>query len=221
LEDGVVIEEGSIQGSLAEGLPLALAKSALLAGTDTDRGLVDKAREVKRVLESLIRGPYHGAVKHSQVFLVMAHDDSGGKLVLEDDRIRINWPGIGDQPFVKKVNEYLLKATRAIGGTFVENPLWRRLPSHNMVTAHPLGGCIMAEDAGQGVVNHRGQVFSDASGTAVYPGLYVCDGAVIPRSLGANPLLTISAVTERFCALLAEDNGWEIDYSLKDEVSDT
>jgi cholesterol oxidase len=212
LEDGVIIEEGAIQGSLAKGLPLTLAKSALLVGKDTDRGLVDRVREIKRVIESLIRGSYYGAVKHSQVFLVMAHDDSGGQLTLEDDRIRITWPGIGDQPFVMKVNEYLLKATRAIGGTFVENPLWSKLPSHNMVTAHPLGGCIMAEDAGQGVVNHKGQVFSEATGTAVYQGLYVCDGAVIPRSLGANPLLTISAVAERCCALLAEDNGWEIDY---------
>jgi cholesterol oxidase len=217
LEDGVIIEEGSIQGSLADGLPLALAKSALLAGKDTDRGLVDRAREIKRVIESLIRGSYFGAVKHSQIFLVMAHDDSGGKLTLKDDRIRIHWPGIGDQPFVKKVNEYLLKATRAIGGAFVENPLWRRLPSHNMVSAHPLGGCIMAENAGKGVVNHKGQVFSGDTGTAVHQGLYVCDGAVIPRSLGANPLLTISAVAERCCALLAEDNGWEIDYGLEGE----
>jgi cholesterol oxidase len=217
LEDGVVIEEGAIQGSLADGLPLALAKSALLAGKDTDRGLIDRVREIKRVIESLVRGSYHGAVHHSMVFLVMAHDDSGGRLTLENDRIRINWPGIGDLPFVKNVNGYLLKATRALGGTFVENPLWRRLPSRNMVSAHPLGGCIMAEEAGQGVVNHKGQVFSGDSGTDVHPGLYVCDGALIPRSLGANPLLTISAVAERNCALLAEDNGWKIDYALKGE----
>ena len=217
LEDGLVIEEGAIQGSLADGLPWALATSARLAGKDTDRGLLDRVREIKRVLESFLRGSYHGAVNHSQVFLVMAHDDSGGRITLEDDRIRIYWPGIGEQPFVKNVNEYLRKATRAIGGAFVENPLWRRLPSHNMVTAHPLGGCIMAEDAGQGVVNHKGQVFSGPTGTAVHRGLYVCDAAVIPRSLGANPLLTISAVAERCCALLAEDNGWQIDYGLDDE----
>jgi cholesterol oxidase len=48
----------------------------------------------------------------------------------------------------------------------------------------------------------------------VHDGLYVSDGAVMPRPLGVNPLLTISAVTERCCALLAADRGWTIDYRL-------
>jgi cholesterol oxidase len=42
----------------------------------------------------------------------------------------------------------------------------------------------------------------------------VSDGAVIPRPLGVNPLLTISALAERTAALLAQDRGWTIDYSL-------
>ena len=36
----------------------------------------------------------------------------------------------------------------------------------------------------------------------------------MPRSLGVNPFLTISALAERCCELLAADRGWQIDYAL-------
>ncbi len=212
LEEGMLIEDGAIFSPIAKKLPALLASAAKLSGEDTDTGLVDETSEKARELESLIRGPYHGAVNQTQVFLVMAHENSHGRLHLENDRVTIAWPGIGDQPFVQKVNENLLKATAAIGGTFIENPIWANTETHTMATAHPLGGCIMAEDAAQGVVNHKGQVYAGKSGTAVHEGLYVCDAAVIPRTLGANPLMTISALAERAMMLLAQDQDWHIDY---------
>jgi cholesterol oxidase len=42
----------------------------------------------------------------------------------------------------------------------------------------------------------------------------VLDGSVIPRSLGVNPLFTISAVAERACALMAEERGWTLPFDL-------
>ena len=63
-----------------------------------------------------------------------------------------------------------------------------------LVTVHPLGGAVMGEDAASGVVDERGRVFAGTSGEAVHDGLYVCDGSIVPRSLGANPLLTICAL---------------------------
>lgn len=58
-------------------------------------------------------------------------------------------------------------------------------------TAHLLGGCCLAQSEALGVVNERHEIFA-------YPGLFVCDGSVIPSNLGVNPSLTISALAERF-----------------------
>ena len=73
----------------------------------------------------------------------------------------------------------------------------------------------MAEDAAHGVVNHEGRVFNATSGTHTHEGLYVADGAVVPRPLGVNPLFTISALAERTCALLAEKLRGKIDYTFR------
>jgi cholesterol oxidase len=121
---------------------------------------------------------------------------------------------VGDLPIIKKVNDRLREATEPLGGTYVIDPIWSWLLQRKLITVHPLGGCVMADDASQGVVNHKGQVFSASQADAVYDGLYVCDGSIIPRPLGVNPLLTISALAERCCELIAKDRGWTIKYDL-------
>jgi cholesterol oxidase len=78
----------------------------------------------------------------------------------------------------------------------------------------------MADDAGHGTVDHEGRVFSGPTGQDVHEGLYICDGAVVPRSLGVNPLLTISAVAERFAARMARRHGWTLDYRPLAEVKE-
>ena len=213
-EEGLVIEEGTFPSAGVLPLAKALKVMSRASGKDTDKGLIDYLKERYREFVSLIRGPYYGAVHNSLIWLVMTHDDSQGRLLLENDRIRVEWPDIGEQPFAKRVNEFLRRGTAVLGGTFVSNPLWNLLPSHPMVTSHPLGGCPMGEDARRGVVNHKGQVFAHDRGTAVYDGLYICDGSVIPHSIGVNLLLSISAMTERAMVLLAQERGWQIDYSL-------
>ena len=57
-------------------------------------------------------------------------------------------------------------------------------------TAHILGGCGIAADASQGVIDAKHEVFN-------YPGMFVADGSVIPANLGVNPSLTITAMAER------------------------
>jgi len=214
LNDGMVIEDGSVPGALTGFLPIGLAMAAGLVGKDTEQGWGNWLKAKWRMIESMVRGPYHGAVRNTQTYLVMTHDDSNGRMYLEDDRLRIDWPGVGREPYFQRAWERLVQVTRVLGGTYVKNPTWTKLTDHNLITVHPLGGCVMGETAEDGVVNHKGQVFSTNRGAAVHDGLYVSDGSVMPRSLGVNPLLTISAVAERCCALLARDRGWQINYQL-------
>lgn len=62
------------------------------------------------------------------------------------------------------------------------------------VTAHVLGGAVMADKPSEGVINTKHEVFN-------YPGLYLMDCSVIPANVGVNPSLTITAMAERFAAL--------------------
>ena len=212
LEDGYVIEEGAIPGALRFYLPAAFAALARTNKVvDTDAG--DRWHERRREAASLVGGAGKGAIDNTQTYLVMAHDGSGGNLQLENDRVRVVWPGVGAQPVFETVNQALEKATEALGGTYIKNPTWSPAMGQDLVTVHPLGGCVMAEDAEHGVTNHKGLVFKGKQGAGTYEGLYVMDGAVIPRSVGVNPLFTICAVAERNVALLAKDHGWQIDYS--------
>ena len=177
---------------------------------DTDTGVIDRIKELYRWLISAVFRAYHGAVQNTQTYLVMTHDDHEGVLALDDDRLRIIWPNAGKEPIYKKVKNYLYKATEALGGVFLTNPVWAKITGYDLITVHCLGGCIMGEESKDGVVNDKGQVFSDRDGNGLHEGLYVLDGSIIPTSLGTNPLLTISTISERNIALLAKDYGWTI-----------
>ncbi len=213
LRDGMVIEEGAVPGALGGLLPEVWLGAAELLGKDTDHGLADHIRERERELESLVRGPYQGAARNTQTYLVMTHDSGNGRLKLSDDRLRVDWPSAGTEPIFKEVERNLLEATKPLGGTYLKDPIWTKLFGHSLITVHPLGGCPMGRDADHGVVNHEGRVFNPDGGEP-YQGLYVSDGSIIPVPLGVNPLLTISALAERCAALIANEQGWTIDYGL-------
>jgi cholesterol oxidase len=213
LEDGLIIEEGSLPGAMAPLLADAFAAAAAVAGGPKSSGLQHLKRDARQV-QSLIGGARIGAVDRAQTFLIMSHDGSDGRMHLEHDRLRISWPGVGERASIARDNEQLAAASEALGGVYIKNPMWNAMLHHNLVTVHPLGGCVMADDASAGVVDHQGRAFNDTTGTGVHDGLYICDGSIVPRSLGVNPLLTISALSERNCALMARERGWSINYSL-------
>jgi choline dehydrogenase-like flavoprotein len=65
-----------------------------------------------------------------------------------------------------------------------------------VVSAHVMGGCGMADAPQRGVVDARGRHFQIEN-------LSVHDGSVFPTSLGANPQLSIFALTARNAVALA------------------
>lgn len=216
LEDGMVIEDGNIPGPLASTITASMITVSKLFGSEPAESLSEKMHRKLREAESMVRGPYHGAINNTQAFLVMTHDNGMGRMKLENDRLKIEWPGVGKEAIFQKVDKNLRAATEAIGGEYVVNPAWTKVMDYDLITVHPLGGCVMGDDATKGAVNHKGQVFASNNGTAVHQGLYVCDGAIVPLPLGVNPLITISALAERCCELMAKDYGLTINYDYKD-----
>jgi cholesterol oxidase len=211
LREQYLIEEGAIPGLLADALPLAFSVAAASVGNNTATGIAARLAQSGRALESLVRGSdgaYVGAVDHTQTFLTIGHDNADGEMKLVNDQLRISWPGAGDQPIYDEMEKSTVGATAMVQGIAIKEPTWTKVLRHNLITVHPLGGCPMGDDAAQGVVNDRGQVFAGTSGVAVHPGLYVADGSILPTSVGVNPLLTISALAERAMTLLIQDRGW-------------
>ncbi|MFA9271352.1 MAG: FAD-dependent oxidoreductase [Baekduiaceae bacterium] len=67
-------------------------------------------------------------------------------------------------------------------------------------TAHILGGAVVGESPQTGVVDADHRVFG-------YDNLLVCDGSAVPANIGANPSLTITAMTERAMSRLPDGAG--------------
>ena len=122
LRDGFVIEEGSVPGAIGRMMPEILETAGEVIGKRTGAGPGDWLREKERAAESLLRGPYHGAVANTQTYLVMAHDDAAGKMSLVEDRLRIAWPGVGSEPIFRTANDTLTRATAALGGSRSRHP---------------------------------------------------------------------------------------------------
>lgn len=218
---GLVIQEGAIPGAMATALPPAFFFADAMAGSFTQFGMAEvkprlmDAKAMGQAFQSdpgsLAAWAYKGPVARSQAYLIMSVDDAGGTLKLENDALRIDWPGAGKEAVIARDNQLIRDAAAAISSQFFPNPIWTAPLGQKVITVHPVGGCGMGDDAAHGVVNHKCQVFAGKTGGEVHPGLYVCDGAVMPGPIGVNPLLTISAVAERACELLAADRGWRID----------
>jgi cholesterol oxidase len=194
---GAMLQEGAIPGALAPVLRFAAPVMARVSWRPIDLSADLRFRPFWRELDSVLRGVRHGAMRRTQTFLGMGRDSARGVMRLRRDRLRIDWPRHLDDNVLRTITTRMGELTRGMKGRYLVNPFWSRVFGRRRVTVHPLGGAGMADAADAGVVDADGGVFSGPAGTDVHPGLYVCDGAVMPKALGTNPALTIAALAER------------------------
>ena len=206
----ITVEDVSFPSALVSTVMVAFG---VLGGEDTDVG--DELSELARRLRDNPLRPYqeHGALNHSMLYLVMGQDDAKGMLHLRtsvlnpDGKLEINWDDAGRQLLFTRINEEIRRHARTLGAHFIANPVWHLLDIRHLLTAHPLGGCPLGEDHLDGAVDEFGRVF--AGDGRIHQGLLVADGSLMPSALGVNPLLTISALSERIADRLVRHLGGE------------
>ena len=166
------------------------------------------------------------AMERTLLVGVVGHDEAQGRIVVPDGAgsegaASIEWSAVRDSPMIERAYERAREALAAAappGADILPNPLWQPLPPKMaslvkergpVLTVHPLGGCGMGSSHLDGVVNEFGQVFrAGEDAAAVYDDLVVLDGSILPCSVGANPALTIAAISLRAARALARRWGW-------------
>lgn len=127
-------------------------------------------------------------------------DAGDGKIELKREffapwrkHVSLQWSAGGSHGLVKQILAVHTALSKVEAGPAVAAATWTYLRMLN--TVHPLGGCAMGADAGNAVVDHRGEVFG-------HKNLFVLDGAIVPKPIGRNPSLTIAALAERGAELM-------------------
>lgn len=147
--------------------------------------------------------------QNSSVLLFMGVDNSNGKMFLKDGELDINWTQEESMPLYEKILD-VSKKFYEWAKAKIWFPLfnWNAISKDN-VTVHSLGGCVLADSPDKGVTSADRKTFGQVFG---YTNLYVADGSIVPTAVGANPIATISALSE----MVAEGiTGIKPDSSLK------
>ena len=123
--DGFVLEEGAVARALVPALQLMLeASPGAIEYHSMHRSSFQ--RLLSRQL-SKIFGPYYpgGSIQRTQVYLIMSHDSNQANLVLDEKgRPNVKWLGVGRSKHVEYLNSLMARATKDIGGTFINNPFF-------------------------------------------------------------------------------------------------
>jgi cholesterol oxidase len=136
--------------------------------------------------------------RHVMPWFAQARDAADGQLRLDGQHLALDWDVTASQPTIDAVASLHRRLAFLTQGVPLTPVTWTA--GHDLVTPHPLGGCNMGTSAQDGVVNHKGAVFN-------CPGLYVADGAIVPKALGLNPSKTIAALAEHIAVEMVADLG--------------
>ncbi|MFI6643849.1 GMC oxidoreductase [Streptomyces sp. NPDC050504] len=110
------------------------------------------------------------------------------------DSARLNWTASQSEPSVTAAKSLFDRINRKNVTIYRYDLFGDNKPFQASFTYHPLGGCVL------------GEATDDYGRVKGCPGLYVTDGALVPGSIGVNPLVTITALAERTMArVIAED----------------
>jgi choline dehydrogenase-like flavoprotein len=157
-------------------------------------------------------------MRGAAIFGGMIHDEGGGsvhrqpgreplltyRMVPEDKRRMLRTIGIlAEMAFAGGAREVMLpvfgapamKSFAEVRALIDRNPEGRRIES---TAFHPLGSARMAVNEKLGVVRHTGESWD-------VPGLYVCDGSVLPTSIGVNSQVPVMAVARKITTGLLDD----------------
>lgn len=157
------------------------------------RGLNPKFRMILRAMGNLVSSgdPLHTVMP----WFAQGIDAADGRLRLGRAwwapwrrKLKLDWRFRNSRGTIEAIVSMHKQLAAAGGGVPMVPASWSL--AKVLVTPHPLGGCNMGTSQDNGVVDHRGAVFG-------YPGLYVADGAIIPKAIGLNPSKTIAALAER------------------------
>jgi cholesterol oxidase len=143
-----------------------------------------KERVILSLLPILSGGTF---LQHVMPWFAQGRDAADGRLSLENGRLHLNWNIEASRPAIDAIAAVHRKLSFVTGGIPITPITWTA--GEDLITPHPLGGCNMGVSRQTGVVAHTGEVFG-------HPGLYVADGAVVPKALGLNPSKTIAALAE-------------------------
>ncbi|WP_036329930.1 GMC oxidoreductase [Microbispora sp. ATCC PTA-5024] len=156
------------------------------------RGLVTHDTNLSAEIAGLLgRGELSGT---SLPLLGMGRDVPDGELRLRDGRLDVVWTAETSDAYYERLRATMRRIGHVLGAEYADSPSWWR---KRVMTVHPLGGAPMGRHPGEGVCDPYGEVFG-------FPGLYVADGAAMPGPVGANPALTIAALSDRMCTRMLE-----------------